>query len=121
MFLGSSKHFPPNSTNCECYNIRGGSPVTDCNCLFLPYADGASFAGYRKAPWPVPGTNKTLMFRGLRNLDATCAERVSTPRIHIDACGRKIYIKCICTNTDFGNDLYAAMGAGLNMPSPTTA
>ena len=113
MFLGSSKFFPPNSTNCECYNIRGGSPVTDCNCLFLPYADGASFAGYRKAPWPVPGTNKTLMFRGMRNLDATCAARTASILI---------YIECICTNTeDLGVGLYAAMGVGSNTPSPTTA
>lgn len=28
-------------------------------------------SGYREQPWPVPGTNSSLMFRGIRNLDAT--------------------------------------------------
>ena len=23
-------------------------PVTDCNCIYMPYGDGASFSGYRK-------------------------------------------------------------------------
>ena len=40
MSLGSSKFFPQNSTDCECYNIRDGEPVTDCNCIFLPYGAG---------------------------------------------------------------------------------
>ena len=43
----------------------------DCNCVFLPYGDGASFSGYRAEPWSVPGTNETLHFRGIKNLDAT--------------------------------------------------
>lgn len=37
----------------------------------MPYGDGASFSGFRKDPWPVPGTNQTLMFRGIKNFDAT--------------------------------------------------
>lgn len=28
-------------------------------------------AGYREEPWPVPGTNASLYFRGIRNLDAS--------------------------------------------------
>ena len=42
-----------------------------CNCIYMPYGDGASFSGFRKDPWPVPGTNQTLMFRGIKNFDAT--------------------------------------------------
>jgi hypothetical protein len=43
----------------------------DCNSVDLLYLDGASFAGYRAQPWPVPGTNESLWFRGVKNLDAT--------------------------------------------------
>lgn len=43
----------------------------DCNCLFLPNGDGASFSSYRAEPWRVPGTNETVTFRGVRNLDAS--------------------------------------------------
>ena len=43
---------------------------SSCNCLHLPYLDGASFSGYRSEPQPVPGSNETLYFRGIRNLDA---------------------------------------------------
>ncbi len=35
------------------------------------YGDGASFSGFRSAPWPVPGTSDSLLFRGIRNLDVT--------------------------------------------------
>ena len=46
--------------------------VDDCNCLFLPYGDGASFSGYRAKPWAVPGKDgEALYFRGIKNLDAT--------------------------------------------------
>ena len=50
-----------------------GTLDMDCNAIYLPYGDGASFAGYREAPWAVPGTNGTnkLWFRGIKNLDAT--------------------------------------------------
>ena len=42
------------------------------NSVDLLYLDGASFSGYRAAPWPVPGTkNESLWFRGITNLDAT--------------------------------------------------
>ena len=35
-----------------------------------PYGDGASFSGFRSKPWTVPGSNSTLTFRGIKNLDA---------------------------------------------------
>ena len=48
----------------------------DCNCIYMPYGDGASFSGYRAKPWPVPGTKtaenpdgETLTFRGIKNID----------------------------------------------------
>ena len=28
-------------------------------------------SGYREQPWPIPGTNDSVMFRGIRNFDAT--------------------------------------------------
>jgi len=43
---------------------------TDCNCVHLPYSDGASFAGFRTAPWAVPTMpGKTVTFRGIKNFD----------------------------------------------------
>ena len=69
--LGSSKYFPK-TAGCGCMNADENGLLTDCNCLFLPYGDGASFSGYRAKPWPVPGhENETLYFRGIKNLDAT--------------------------------------------------
>jgi hypothetical protein len=54
-------------------NTDENGPVHDCNCLYMPYGDGASFSGYRAEPWPVPGTDGKgfLTFRGIKNLDAT--------------------------------------------------
>ena len=57
----------------------GLAPAGDCNCVFLPYCDGASFSGHREDPWPVPGGNATLAFRGLANLDATLADYTGAP------------------------------------------
>jgi hypothetical protein len=38
----------------------------------MPYGDGASFSGYRSAPWPVPShPGHSLTFRGMANFDAT--------------------------------------------------
>ena len=51
-------------------NAEGNTLDMDCNALYLPYGDGASFAGFRPKPWPVPGTNDSLWFRGIKNLDA---------------------------------------------------
>ena len=67
--LGTSTTMSPTST-CACMNPNeDGTMDNDCNCLHLPYSDGASFSGYRNAPWPVPGTNETVTFRGIKNLD----------------------------------------------------
>jgi len=76
--LGSSKNRvnrTEDPTKCTCFNDPT-LPITeqDCQCLFLPYMDGASFSGYREAPVVVKilnGSDVKLWFRGLRNLDAT--------------------------------------------------
>eukprot|EP01063_Lacrimia_lanifica_P040597 TRINITY_DN926_c1_g1_i6.p1 TRINITY_DN926_c1_g1~~TRINITY_DN926_c1_g1_i6.p1 ORF type:complete len:386 (+),score=122.95 TRINITY_DN926_c1_g1_i6:66-1223(+) len=69
--LGSSKHFNA-KIGCGCMSVNEhGDLDTDCNCLYLPYGDGASFSGYRAKPWPVPGVpGAELYFRGIKNLDA---------------------------------------------------
>ena len=69
--LGSSRLFPPTHA-CSCMNTVNGTGLDpDCNCVYLPYGDGGSFAGYRRMPWPVPGTKSAgLWFRGIKNLDA---------------------------------------------------
>ena len=41
---------------CGCMNTVGDGLDEDCNCIYMPYGDGASFSGYRAKPWPVPGT-----------------------------------------------------------------
>lgn len=42
----------------------------DCNCIYLPYCDGASFSGFRPEPWDVPNSpGDTLIFRGIKNFD----------------------------------------------------
>jgi len=69
--LGSSTLFPP-SAGCGCMNTVDDGLDRDCNCVFLPYGDGASFSGYRAEPWSVPDTpGANLTFRGIKNLDAT--------------------------------------------------
>lgn len=66
---GSSKRWGATS-GCGCMNVRDDGGIDDtCNCLFLPYGDGASFSGYRAEPWPVLGGGN-LTFRGIKNLDA---------------------------------------------------
>ena len=75
--LGSSKGWAA-SMGCGCMNLKDGAtwddadPIDhDCNCIYTPYCDGASFSGYRAAPWPVPGRDgEALTFRGIRNFDA---------------------------------------------------
>jgi hypothetical protein len=56
-------------------NAEGDGLDSDCNCLYMPYGDGASFSGYRAKQWEVPGSNGTqlLTFRGIKNFDATIA------------------------------------------------
>lgn len=78
--LGSSKLFPA-SAGCGCMNVDADADPDQadprdatCNCVFLPYCDGASFSGFRTDPWPVPSApNETLMFRGIKNFDETFA------------------------------------------------
>ena len=53
-----------------CMNAVGSTLDTDCNAIYLPYGDGASFSGYRAESWPVPGKTENLTFRGIKNLDA---------------------------------------------------
>jgi len=72
--LGTSKADAPTGS-CGCINpLPDGSMDTDCNCIHMPYSDGASFAGNREGVQPVPavfgvpeGANVT--FRGIQNLD----------------------------------------------------
>jgi len=72
--LGSSKYWPAES-GCGCMNANdaGTGLDTDCNCVYMPYGDGASFSGLRDAPWPVPGSTPpaSLVFRGIKNFDAS--------------------------------------------------
>jgi hypothetical protein len=71
MRLGSSKSWGP-TAGCGCMNTDDNGIDEDCNCLYMPYGDGASFSGYRPEPWPVPTRpGKFLTFRGIKNLDAT--------------------------------------------------
>jgi hypothetical protein len=69
--LGSSTKQPAENW-CLCSNVNdsGDGYEQDCNCLRLPYLDGASFSGYRAKPWAVPNSTETLHFRGIRNFDA---------------------------------------------------
>ena len=69
--LGTSKVLAKEDW-CLCSNVNdaGTDYEHDCNCIRLPYLDGASFSGFRGAPWPVPGTNESLYFRGIKNFDA---------------------------------------------------
>ena len=62
--LGSSKTWPDEAKGMKCDS-------SSTNYVALFYGDGASFSGYREQPWPVPGTDKSLWFRGIRNIDAT--------------------------------------------------
>lgn len=56
---------------CGCVNPNeDGSIDRDCNCIWMPYLDGASFTGFRAKPVAVPGMgNATVTFRGIKNLD----------------------------------------------------
>jgi hypothetical protein len=72
--LGSSKA-DAKTGGCSCINPNeDGTMDTDCNCIHMPYSDGASFAGYRAKPQPVPAgpgvpAGSTVTFRGIKNLD----------------------------------------------------
>ena len=72
--LGSSK-LDGKTGGCSCMNPKeDGTLDTDCNCIHMPYSDGASFAGYRAKPQPVPAgqgvpAGSTVTFRGIKNLD----------------------------------------------------
>ena len=72
--LGSSKAYAPTG-GCACKNpLPDGTLDQTCNCIDMNYLDGASFSGYRAAPWPVPNSKNSsalLWFRGIKNLDAT--------------------------------------------------
>ena len=72
--LGTSTVLPP-TEGCACMNPNeDGTMDTDCNCIHLPYSDGASFSGYRAEPWSVPEgpgvpAGSKVWFRGIKNLD----------------------------------------------------
>ena len=59
-------------------NADGDSLDMDCNSIYLPYGDGASFSGFRIDTWPIPGKpGQNLTFRGIKNLDAAVAFALS--------------------------------------------
>ena len=69
---GSSVPLMGHPEGCGCMNPAAGGLATDCNCIMMPYLDGASFSGERDQPVPVsshPG--KFVHYKGLRNFDAT--------------------------------------------------
>jgi len=74
MHYGTSTLLPA-TAGCQCMNpLPDGSMDRNCNCLFLPYLDGGSFAGFRAEPVPVPAVGdvppgSTVTFRGIKNLD----------------------------------------------------
>lgn len=51
--LGSSTPLLGHPEGCGCMNTVEGGISTDCNCIMLPYLDGASFSGLRSEPVPV--------------------------------------------------------------------
>jgi hypothetical protein len=51
------------------YTCQGLDP--NCTRVYLPYCDGSCFTSMRNSPWPVPGTNSTLHFKGLGNMERT--------------------------------------------------
>ena len=70
--LGTSTMWAKNSSVYGCMNYNAdGSLDDDCNFIYMPYGDGASFSGYRAETWPVPGSESRLTFRGFRNLEET--------------------------------------------------
>ena len=72
--LGSSKFFRKKA-GCNCMNVNDKNEIEkDCNCIYMPYGDGASFSGYRKDPWHVVEDGKEvgeLYFRGFTNIQET--------------------------------------------------
>ena len=53
MALGTSKVWSKEG-GCNCMNVNeNGTLDEDCNCLYMPYCDGASFSGFRTEPWKV--------------------------------------------------------------------
>lgn len=68
--LGTNKVHGPTG-GCSCINPNeDGTMVTDCNCIHMPYSDGASFAGFVPGNVSVPGMpGKSIQFRGIKNLD----------------------------------------------------
>eukprot|EP00927_Polykrikos_kofoidii_P041022 TRINITY_DN3495_c0_g1_i1.p1 TRINITY_DN3495_c0_g1~~TRINITY_DN3495_c0_g1_i1.p1 ORF type:complete len:442 (-),score=35.85 TRINITY_DN3495_c0_g1_i1:169-1386(-) len=74
--LGTSSMFSK-SSGCACMNMNvDGTVDAECNCIRMPYCDGASFSGFRPKPWPVKSLENSvrgdvLYFRGIKNFDAT--------------------------------------------------
>ena len=74
--LGTSTLFQ-NTSSCDCLYYDEDGKVQDCNCVYMPYCDGASFAGFVADPVPArrfdhrAPRDAELYFRGIRNFDAT--------------------------------------------------
>lgn len=69
--LGSSTKWT--TSGCSCMNVNeDGKLDGSCNCLYMPYGDGASFSGFRAKPWANPkNESEKMYFRGIKNFDAT--------------------------------------------------
>ena len=75
--LGSTRHSAPTSAG----GLYAGTPMANWSKASVVYCDGASFSGNRDEPVTVHGSgsagareNRTLYFRGQRNLDAVIDE-----------------------------------------------
>lgn len=66
--LGSSKYWPK-SAGCSCMNAKEDGEMDDCNCLYMPYGDGASFSGFRPKPWPVSASKSNQDWAFKHGLD----------------------------------------------------
>lgn len=66
---GSSKK-NPHHEDCKCMNYDVDGNKLDCTCVYLPYCDGALYAGHLDEPYLTSNGTK-LMIRGRRNLDAS--------------------------------------------------
>lgn len=80
--LGSSTARKGDYDGCFCKNVESAGIVNTCNCLYLPYCDGASFSGNRTSPWPVPGhPGQYLHFRGALNLKGVIDHALNNLRL----------------------------------------
>ena len=69
------------SLPCRDTDLKGRS-----DGVFLPEGDGASLLGFQEEPSPVPGSNETLIFRAIRNIEATIEHAAAHYGLGISSC-----------------------------------